>query len=114
MRRRRESRQTQQAPEIRSDGDAAHVKTPSSRQQRDAARVYEREKEYRFRQLSFTMSSRQRNLSQIYRAEAESRVSDDTRVEIMFDRLMLTDLRENVKKLDKSVFAELHNYKVWR
>lgn len=44
--------------------------------------------------------------------EAEGRISDDTRVEIMFDRLMLTDLRENVKKLDKSVFAELHNYKI--
>ncbi|XP_039261348.2 EF-hand calcium-binding domain-containing protein 5-like isoform X2 [Styela clava] len=44
--------------------------------------------------------------------EAEEKASDETRVEIMFDRLMLTDLRENVVKLDTNVFAELHNYKV--
>ncbi|CAK8684544.1 EF-hand calcium-binding domain-containing protein 5-like isoform X3 [Clavelina lepadiformis] len=44
--------------------------------------------------------------------EAEERGSDDTRVDIMFDRLMLTDLRENVSKLDTKVFAELKNYKV--
>jgi len=47
-------------------------------------------------------------------AEAEERGTDETRVEIMFDRLMLTDLRENVSKLDTNVFAELKNYKVDR
>nr|CAB3241204.1 EF-hand calcium-binding domain-containing protein 5-like [Phallusia mammillata] len=44
--------------------------------------------------------------------EAEERASDETRVDIMFDRLMLTDLRENVSKLDNSLFAELKNYQV--
>lgn len=44
--------------------------------------------------------------------EAEEKGSDDMRVDIMFDRLMLTDLRDNVEKLDSNVFAELKNYKV--
>lgn len=43
--------------------------------------------------------------------EAEQKASEEIRVDIMFDRLMLTDLRENVQKLDNNVFAELHNYK---
>ena len=45
-------------------------------------------------------------------SEAEEKGGDETRVDIMFDRLMLTDLRENVEKLDNNVFAELKNYKV--
>ena len=47
-------------------------------------------------------------------AEAEEKGGEDARVDIMFDRLMLTDLRENVNKLDNNVFAELKNYKVSR
>ncbi|XP_070204802.1 EF-hand calcium-binding domain-containing protein 5-like isoform X2 [Littorina saxatilis] len=35
---------------------------------------------------------------------------DDTRMEIMFDRLMLMELRENVAKLDSKAYAELKAY----
>lgn len=37
-------------------------------------------------------------------------MTDDLRVEVMFDRLLLLDLRENVSKLDMQAFAELRSY----
>lgn len=41
--------------------------------------------------------------------EAEKE-NEDVRVEIMFDRLMLQDLRKVVDKLDAKAFAELKYY----
>lgn len=43
--------------------------------------------------------------------EAEKE-NEDVRVEIMFDRLMLVDLRKNVAKLDVRAYAELKSYTV--
>ena len=41
---------------------------------------------------------------------ADAEKDDETRMEIMFDRLMLTELRENVAKLDAKAYAELKAY----
>lgn len=35
---------------------------------------------------------------------------EDTRVDVMFDRLMLMELRENVSKLDSRSYSELRSY----
>ena len=40
--------------------------------------------------------------------EAEN--NEETRMDIMFDRLMLMELRENVAKVDMKAFAELRSY----
>ena len=37
--------------------------------------------------------------------------SDNNRTGIMFDRLMLMELRDNVNKLDTTAYAELKSYK---
>ncbi|ESP00971.1 hypothetical protein LOTGIDRAFT_51730, partial [Lottia gigantea] len=41
----------------------------------------------------------------------EGEQNDETRTDIMFDRLMLMELRDNVSKLDKKAYAELRSYK---
>lgn len=38
------------------------------------------------------------------------KLDDDSRTEILFDRLMLIELRENVSKLDPKAYAELKSY----
>ncbi|XP_069135004.1 EF-hand calcium-binding domain-containing protein 5-like isoform X1 [Argopecten irradians] len=40
----------------------------------------------------------------------EAEKDDDNRMDIMFDRLMLMELRENVSKIDAKGFAELRSY----
>ncbi|KAK3588676.1 hypothetical protein CHS0354_028885 [Potamilus streckersoni] len=40
----------------------------------------------------------------------EAEKNDETRMDIMFDRLMLMELRENVSKIDSKAFAELRSY----
>ncbi|XP_048764274.1 EF-hand calcium-binding domain-containing protein 5-like isoform X2 [Ostrea edulis] len=40
----------------------------------------------------------------------EAEKDDDNRMDIMFDRLMLMELRENVSKIDAKSFAELRSY----
>ncbi|XP_061179695.1 EF-hand calcium-binding domain-containing protein 5-like isoform X1 [Saccostrea echinata] len=40
----------------------------------------------------------------------EAEKDDDSRMDIMFDRLMLMELRENVSKIDAKSFAELRSY----
>lgn len=40
----------------------------------------------------------------------EAEKDDDNRMDIMFDRLMLMELRENVSKIDSKSFAELRSY----
>ncbi|KAL5015803.1 hypothetical protein ScPMuIL_005392 [Solemya velum] len=40
----------------------------------------------------------------------EAEQSEDTRMDVMFDRLMLMELRENVAKIDAKAFAELRSY----
>ncbi|XP_021357900.1 EF-hand calcium-binding domain-containing protein 5-like isoform X2 [Mizuhopecten yessoensis] len=40
----------------------------------------------------------------------EAEKDDDNRMDIMFDRLMLMELRENVSKIDSKGFAELRSY----
>ena len=42
--------------------------------------------------------------------DADAEKDDETRMEIMFDRLMLMELRENVSKLDAKAYAELKAY----
>ena len=37
-------------------------------------------------------------------------MTEDLRVEVMFDRLLLLDLRDNVSKLDMQAYAELRSY----
>ena len=39
-----------------------------------------------------------------------SSLEDDTSAEILFDRLMLKELQENVSKLDMTAYAELKSY----
>ena len=51
-------------------------------------------------------------LSYVYTSESEKN-DDDSRTDILFDRLMLMELRENVSKLDATAYAELKSYKVW-
>ncbi|XP_013406765.1 EF-hand calcium-binding domain-containing protein 5 isoform X1 [Lingula anatina] len=41
----------------------------------------------------------------------EAEKDEETRVDVMFDRLMLMDLRKNVAKLDAQAYAELRSYK---
>ncbi|CAE1312079.1 unnamed protein product [Acanthosepion pharaonis] len=41
---------------------------------------------------------------------AAEQLTDNLRVEVMFDRLLLLDLRDNVSKLDMQAFAELRSY----
>ena len=40
----------------------------------------------------------------------EAEQDEETRMDIMFDRLMLMELRENVSKVDSKAFAELRSY----
>ena len=40
----------------------------------------------------------------------EAEQDEETRMDIMFDRLMLMELRENVAKIDSKAFAELRSY----
>ncbi|XP_053374851.1 uncharacterized protein LOC128547132 [Mercenaria mercenaria] len=40
----------------------------------------------------------------------EAEQNEESRMDIMFDRLMLMELRENVNKLDTKAFAELRSY----
>lgn len=40
----------------------------------------------------------------------EAEQDEETRMDIMFDRLMLMELRENVTKIDSKAFAELRSY----
>ena len=49
------------------------------------------------------------NLIFLFLTEAEKK-DDETRMEVMFDRLMLMELRENVAKLDARAYAELKAY----
>lgn len=47
-------------------------------------------------------------ISYFFSSEAEK--DEDNRMDIMFDRLMLMELRENVSKIDSKSFAELRSY----
>lgn len=40
----------------------------------------------------------------------EAEQNEESRMDIMFDRLMLMELRENVNKIDTKAFAELRSY----
>lgn len=41
---------------------------------------------------------------------SEGEKNEDGRMDIMFDRLMLIELRENVAKIDAKSFAEMRSY----